>query len=387
MQEPVLPTFYAPAERSSSEEIKFQVAQLLKYPLIEELTNAVPEIFIILNDNRQIVYVNRHTLKNFGAENPEELYGLRPGEAFGCMHFNKTEGGCGTTEHCRYCGAVKAILNSLKGNSDMQECRITQQNGNALDLRIWCMPLMIDEKLHSVFVAQNIDNEKRREILERTFFHDILNTAGGLRGIMNILKDSSKSDYEKFKNLIEVSTETLMEEIYAQKDLLAAENNNLKVSKLGFNSLSALEETAAIYQRHEVGMDKNILIAPESCNIDIYSDKRLLKRIIGNMTKNALEASKPAETVTLGCKQASQKVIEFFVHNGRAMSQEAQHQVFQRSFSTKGAGRGIGTWSIKLLTEQYLNGQASFVSSEEEGTIFKVIIPIGSEDDIGISEE
>ena len=58
------------------------------------------------------------------------------------------------------------------------------------------------------------------------------------------------------------------------------------------------------------------------------------------------------------------------------MPPEVQLQVFNRSFSTKGNGRGIGTYSIKLLCERYLKGKVSFVSSAEQGTIFKVTLPL-----------
>ena len=54
------------------------------------------------------------------------------------------------------------------------------------------------------------------------------------------------------------------------------------------------------------------------------------------------------------------------------ISKEVQLQVFQRSFSTKGNGRGIGTYSIKLLSENYLNGKVGFTSSVSEGTVFFV---------------
>lgn len=33
-----------------------------------------------------------------------------------------------------------------------------------------------------------------------------------------------------------------------------------------------------------------------------------------------------------------------------------QLQIFNRSFSTKGKGRGTGTYSMKLLTKRYLKG-------------------------------
>ena len=53
-----------------------------------------------------------------------------------------------------------------------------------------------------------------------------------------------------------------------------------------------------------------------------------------------------------------------------------QQQIFQRSFSTKnGEGRGIGTYSVKLLVERYLEGSVEFVSDDAHGTVFTVIVP------------
>jgi sensor histidine kinase regulating citrate/malate metabolism len=58
------------------------------------------------------------------------------------------------------------------------------------------------------------------------------------------------------------------------------------------------------------------------------------------------------------------------------MSQEIQLQIFQRSFSTKGEARGIGTYSIKMFTEQYLGGKVSFVSNPTEKTVFSISLPM-----------
>jgi signal transduction histidine kinase len=255
------------------------------------------------------------------------------------------------------------------------ECRILQENGKALDLRLRCAPITIDGEIFSIFVAHNIENEKRREALERIFFHDIINTASGLKGLINFMEENSnKEEFKTYKNMMEISIDTLIEEISAQQDLLAAENKKLKLHLERFDSFSIMEEVTAIYKRHEAGMGKKLKISNNSCREKISSDKRLLKRTISNMTKNALEASKLDETVTLGC-MSWEDSIEFWTHNKRCIPREVQLQIFQRSFSTKGRGRGIGTWSIKLLTEQYLQGSVSFESSEESGTVFKVIIP------------
>jgi len=72
-------------------------------------------------------------------------------------------------------------------------------------------------------------------------------------------------------------------------------------------------------------------------------------------------------------------LILFSVHNPAVMPPDVQKQVFQRSFSTKGgSGRGIGTHSVKLLTEAYLGGLAGFVSQSPEGTLFFITLPVAS---------
>ena len=67
----------------------------------------------------------------------------------------------------------------------------------------------------------------------------------------------------------------------------------------------------------------------------------------------------------------------FWVHNPGHMDPSVQHQVFRRFFSTKGPGRGLGTYSIKLLAEEYLGGRVSLDSSPERGTTFVLSLPAG----------
>jgi sensor histidine kinase regulating citrate/malate metabolism len=91
------------------------------------------------------------------------------------------------------------------------------------------------------------------------------------------------------------------------------------------------------------------------------------------MVKNALEASRSGEPVIIGCS-AADGGVEFSVHNSGAVPRDVRDRIFTRSVSTKGAGRGLGTYSIHVLS-RYLKGKASFTSSEEEGTTFRVWFP------------
>ena len=65
----------------------------------------------------------------------------------------------------------------------------------------------------------------------------------------------------------------------------------------------------------------------------------------------------------------------FAIHNPAVIPEQVQLQVFQRSFSTKGQpGYGIGTYSMKLLGEQYLGGKVAFTSRSPEGTTFTLAL-------------
>ncbi len=83
-----------------------------------------------------------------------------------CIHATDHPGGCGTTRFCRYCGAVKAILNSQQSAApDVQECRIQRrvdQRTSALDLRVWTTPVTIDGESFMVFAVRDTTDEKRR---------------------------------------------------------------------------------------------------------------------------------------------------------------------------------------------------------------------------------
>jgi len=96
------------------------------------------------------------------------------------------------------------------------------------------------------------------------------------------------------------------------------------------------------------------------------------------MVTNALEATSEGGRVRVCCTGSpmSRFACAFRVHNEAVMPRHVASHVFQRSFSTKAStGRGLGTYSMKLLGERYLGGEVSFVSKEGAGTLFTLALP------------
>ena len=175
-------------------------------------------------------------------------------------------------------------------------------------------------------------------------------------------------------------TQELIEEILSQRLLIDAENKLYEATFRTFNSINILDDIINKYAEHKFTEDKTLDIAPSSESIDIYSDRSLLRRILGNMTKNALEATPKDGTVTIGCETIGEN-IKYWVHNPGFIPRDIQLQIFNRSFSTKSQDRGLGTYSMKLLSS-FLKGTVYFTTSEEDGTIFNAEYPIKLEDEL-----
>lgn len=372
-------THFASPERSVKVKLLEEYSGFKSVSYIEELIAALPYIAVILNQHRQIVFSNKALLQLMGIENMEELLGQRPGEALNCLHSATMEAGCGTAGHCQVCGAAKTILASQEtGERITDECRIRiTHNGyeDCLDLEVTASPLIWGENRFTVFTARDISSKKRKEALERIFFHDVMNTAGTLQGVVDLLKQvDDPAKRKQFINLLGEVSRDLTEEIKTQKSLVAAENGELEVKNHEFYLEETLEHIVAEYRRHKLGQSREIIFEDKSCNCTINTDPVLLKRILSNMIKNALEATPDGGKVTVDCALTSQVAV-IRVHNPGHMPVEVQQQVFQRSFSTKGTGRGLGTYSMKLLGEKFLKGKVTFDSSVDSGTQFSLELP------------
>ncbi|HEX9114842.1 MAG TPA: PAS domain-containing sensor histidine kinase [Anaerolineae bacterium] len=369
----------ASPERYPPAEVKRQAQRILEIsPLLRFLLDTVPDVLLVLNSARQVVFANRKMVELFGGvETP--VLGLRPGEIIDCVHA--FEGlGCGTTECCGACGAMAAFLASRTTvQSNVQEFRVTRrETGEALDLRVQATPLRLGQDEFTIFVMVDISDEKRRRALEHIFFHDILNTVTAMRASADIIGRLRTDDFNDLSTLTTMQSrlvERLMEEIIAQRQLLEAENNELTVQARPIDATLLVREIAEQSGRSDAGRDRTVFVDVPATALSFVSDPVLLRRVLGNMIKNALEACQPGEQITFGCAERDDG-LEFWVHNAAGMPRAVQLQVFQRSFSTKGTGRGLGTYSMKLLSERYLNGRIGFTTSPSEGTTFRAWYPM-----------
>jgi len=243
-------TKFAPAERAPKATISRQARLFYDTLLLQKLYDSVTDIVLIVNRERQIIFCNESFVGFLGIESAEQVYGQRPGEAFKCAHAFKHDGGCGTSEHCSTCEAVRAVLNAQLGKPDARQCGgVLREDGlEALDILVRTTPLELARERFVICAISDISDQKRRRALERVFFHDLLNTAEGMRLLCE--SDKIRRKPKQVLDNILKATRQLIEEISAQRDLAAAESGEMQVHKTSVHSRGLLEDVAEQYERH-----------------------------------------------------------------------------------------------------------------------------------------
>jgi signal transduction histidine kinase len=370
-------TAYLPATRDSPESLMLQAEAMERAELLPVLED-MPMLILVVNERRQIVWANRRARETARAA---DLSGLRPGEALGCVHAADMAGGCGTGAICAFCGVSSSIMRSLAGAAEMTECSLQRDDrhgGEAMELLVWTRPIDAGGFRFVLVSAHDRSAQKRHEVLERIFYHDIGNTVGSIRAMLELLCDESGIDTRL--HLLHSAAEQLMEEIESQRVLKAAEEGTLAVDKLLVSVGAVIEKAAELfgYALYGKGIRMSVGPSPDEGtpqeDAEVVTDPVILRRVIVNMLKNALEASERGDSIRLGFERRPNEVA-IWVWNSSAMSPEAKARVFQRSFTTKGPGRGLGTYGMRLLAERYLGGAVTFDSEAGSGTTFRVLLP------------
>lgn len=377
---------FDPAERTPLVEIEREqqliLGSLYKVPGMLAALDTVFDLVFILDQHRQAVFANRAALEFLKQKDASKIQGLRLGDIFHCTHAQDDAGGCGVAGPCRFCGVLRAEQDVGRQGRSVERCLVMQDDGGAFEFDVGASAVRVEGEQFIVFAIRDVTSERRRELIESIFFHDVFNIAAALLTMVEVFQRVEEGRRDLMAKKVGILTRRLVEEIQAQQNLSLAERHELILNVRELRSQDVLRQAVEFYR--ELGAANRVRVEIDDASEDVLfrSDPALIGRILSNLLKNAIEASQGEDAVTAGCRRSGE-AVEFWVHNRSCIPPEAQLQVFKRSFSTKGKSRGLGTYSIRLFVEGSLHGKVSFVSTPEAGTTFTVRLPLVLEEKEG----
>ena len=374
-------------ERASPAVLEAEVLTVSHSPIVSALLEAVDAGLLVLNRERQILATNRAPLLE-NLRHERRTIGLRPGEFFACPRATEQALGCGASEHCLACGTFRAVTQSQASRGTVeQECLLTTGDGanaKALELKVRATQVDIDGKDYTVVSLRDISHEKRRQALERVFFHDVLNTLSALANWTHLLNHASGERLDRARERVGRLVGQLEREIQLQRTLLDAEQGTLQPQRVVVAPATLLADLQAMFADTQAALQRSLTVEDRCPGVELVTDPVLLGRVLTNMVKNAFEATPVGGQVRLWCErepngggQELSDAVAFHVNNAGEIPPTVAPRIFQRSFTTKaGTGHGLGTYGMRLLGERYLGGKVSFTTSAEAGTVFSIRLPL-----------
>ncbi|HJV89652.1 MAG TPA: HAMP domain-containing sensor histidine kinase [Holophagaceae bacterium] len=340
-------------------------------PVAAFFIQAAGGLVMILDGHRQVLAMNPGLSALLGPEAASSL-GRRPGELFGCIHVKEGPDGCGTSPACSHCGAVLAVLAcQARGGTVEGECQLALTRDGKVDAaeyRIMASELVVGPHRFVVVVLQDLGAAKRREVLERLFFHDVANLMQGIRGWTELLGEGGMPAPVVADKLLRL-TDLLGRELRSHQDLALAESGHLTADPRAVRPSQVLADVQDLLQRHPHTRRRQVIVAPGPDEF-LVTDPTLLTRILLNMAINAVEATPDGAWILLEAHPTALGT-RLEVRNPGEIPSDLRSRVFLRSFSTKGgSGRGLGTYSMKLLGESVLGGRVDFQCGNGETNFF-----------------
>ena len=217
--------------------------------------------------------------------------------------------------------------------------------------------------------------------------HEIRTPLNGIVGFTEILRGTDlDQEQQEFLNIIEKSSENLLNIINNILDLSKIESNKIEIENIIFDSVTEFESAIETYAvaAAEKNIDLNFYMDP-TISPKLKGDPTKLKEILINLLSNAIKFTDYGGEISLEIKKVdddTQNLIYFSVSdNGIGMTKDQQSRIFDAfsqadiSVTRKYGGTGLGL-TISSQFVELMGGKLELTSAKDQGTTFYFTVPL-----------
>ncbi|UII24430.1 sensor histidine kinase [Fulvivirga maritima] len=232
-------------------------------------------------------------------------------------------------------------------------------------------------------VEHDISKLQDKDVLKLEFIeglsHDMKNPITNIKLAIDLLRDKELSEEtESILNLLIKNADKTEVLINSLKNISFINNEEGFPVNLGHVDLTNRLES--FVKNNRVRADHKIDIQVEE-DIAGYWDIEAILRALDNLLENAVRYGDVSRPITVGAHSYQGEQVIIFVHNyGKAIPFEEQAKIFSRLYqvnNSTGVGQGLGLATVKEIAEAH-HGKVEISSLEQEGTTFKLVLPVDS---------
>ena len=263
--------------------------------------------------------------------------------------------------------------------SDAQEINLQTSDGTsqAYDL----LERIIEQTKKDKEAAQEASEAKSMFLANMS--HEIRTPLNGIVGFTELLKDTGlEEEQNEFVEIIEKSSENLLQIINNILDLSKIESNKLEIEDIAFNPIVEFESAVEVYgvRASEKHIDLGCFIDP-ALEQPLNGDPTKLKEVIINLLSNAIKFTSSGGFINVSIRKQECNIdgvtrVKFEIQdNGIGVSSEQKSRIFEAfsqadtSITRKYGGTGLGlTISSRFI--ELMGGHLDIHSEVGTGTTF-----------------
>lgn len=276
---------------------------------------------------------------------------------------------------------LESVLKKVASDYVSEQKKIDLQTSEGTNMAYQLLEEIIEQTKKDKILAQEASQAKSMFLANMS--HEIRTPLNGIVGFTELLKDSDlKEEQIEFVDIIEKSSENLLEIINNILDLSKIESNKLEIENIAFNPVLEFGNAVEIYavRASEKNIDLGCFIDP-NLEFDIKGDPTKLKEVIINLLSNAIKFTDNGGFVNVNIRkiesEASDKTrIRFEIQDsGIGVGSEQKSKIFEAfsqadiSITRKYGGTGLGL-TISSNFVELMGGKLDLISSIGEGTTF-----------------
>lgn len=230
-----------------------------------------------------------------------------------------------------------------------------------------------------------IEAAKLREDVERLTRHDLKNPLNAVIGYPKLIMDEenlSKTS-KSFLSEIEKSGYRMLKMINHSLDIFKMERGIYQLNRAPVDILKLVRlidsEMYEIKNKNnlKINIMKNGKLPAVNEDFIIMGEELLCYSMLGNLIKNAFEASPKGEIVNILLSKEQEYIIRII--NKGVVPREIRDKFFDKYITiNKNAGTGLGTYSAKLTAETH-EGRIRMKTDNREGTTISIFLPVKME--------
>ena len=351
---------------------------------LDEMLSIIPvPILITNNETRKIVFANRYSSiqYNISAEN---LIGMSISE----LYTSDSQG--------------DNILNAMLDGVPLvnYETKFKLASGERIDALLSLIPIEYNNKPCRMGSISDITNIKdtQKELLQQkenaqassrakseflaNMSHEVRTPLNAIMGFIELLQENeTDKTKQKYLNIINSSSKSLLDIINDILDFSKIESGNLSIDKIDFNPVAEFKLTKKLFKARFDEKSIRFHTSHGDFPLSLNGDILRIKQVINNLLSNAIKFTPKNKNIYLDIEHNDGKLYVNVKDEGIGISNQYQENIFEAftqedsSTTRKYGGTGLGlTISYKLV--EAMGGELKLKSKLEHGSEFYFTIPL-----------